>query len=145
MNVPKKLAAKLLESAPDNKHARLMFWNDVSVMLKEVKALEAQLRKDVMDAFFPSPKEGTNNVELGNDWKVVCKQTVIRKCDEATFDAVFKQLPRDTKNKLIVFKPELRTAVYKKLPADQKKIFDEALIVKMGSASISVVPPKVGA
>jgi hypothetical protein len=143
MKVPKNLASKLLKGMPTDAQSRLMFWNELQEMSKEIKALEAKIRTEMLTNFFKNPKEGTNNQPLRNDWKVTCKLTVNRKCDEAAFAAVFKQLPKGFKANLIDFKPSLKLAAYKKLSDVHRKIFDEALIIKNGSASLTVVPPKV--
>lgn len=142
MKVPTNLADKLLKDLPADPQLRLMAWQEIEVLMKSLKKVEAQLRKEMQSHFFPNPDEGTNNKALGNDWKVTCKQTITRKCDEAAFEAVFKELPRGYKQKLIKFKPELITSAYRKLSDEHKKVFDEALIIKNGSATLEVKAPK---
>lgn len=142
MRITKNLAAKFLKDLPADPQLRLMAWNELQELLKDLKKVESTLRKEMLSEFFPSPEEGTNNCALGNDWKAVCKQPVTRKCDEAAFEPVFKQLPRGYRQKLIKTSHTLIVANYRKLSEDERKIFDEALIISNGSASLTVVPPK---
>lgn len=143
MKVQKNLAATLLADLPEDPQLRLMAWREIAEILKSFKVVESQLRTEMVAHFFPNPKEGTTNYALGNDWKVTCKQPITRKCDEAVFDAVFKELPRGFKGQLIKFKPELVVSAYRKLSDEHKAIFDEALIISNGSAALEVKAPKV--
>lgn len=137
-----ELAAAIQKELPADPNLRLVAWQDITTLLKKVKAIESNLRKELQDHFFKKPKEGTNTVDLGNGWKTQLKAPMSRKCDEASFDAVFSELPRGFKQKLIKFEPKLVTSEYRKLTPEQKVIFDQALIIKPGAGTLSLVPPK---
>ena len=142
MSIYDELSKQIAAELPSDPHLRLVAWHDIAELLKKVKAVESKLRGELVTTFFPAPVEGTNTVDLGNDWQVKLVGKVARKCDEAAFAAVFEQLPRGAKQKLIKFKPDLILKEYKKLPPDQRLIFDQALIIKPGSPTLSLIPPK---
>lgn len=142
MSINKNVVAKIIKELPEDPAARLMAWNDVKSLLSDVKKLEAALRKEMIESFFAKRVEGTNNVDLGKEWKVRCKQPVSRKLDPTQFDLVFEHLPRGAKQKLIKFEPKLVLAEYNKLSDKDRAIFDEALTQKNGSATLDLVPPK---
>ncbi len=121
-------------------------WFDVSVKLKEMKALETKLRKEVLTELFPEEerKEGMNNFALPDNYVAKCGQPYTRKVDPAAFDAI-KELLRDVDarpEKLVKWTPELVKAEYNKLTEKQLKVFDDCLITKPGSASLEIVLPK---
>lgn len=115
---------------------------------KAVVAREMELRKKVMEALFPNPKEGTSTVDLEAGWKAKLVYKIDRKIDEAVLDAVKQQL-RDRNinpDPLIRMKPELATTAYRdlhKIDPQSGLIFDQALIIKPASPVLELVPPKV--
>lgn len=120
----------------------LLEWNNIAETMKELKKKEIDLRIKLADHYFPNPDEGTNTVDLGNGWKVKDKHKINRKCDEASFDAVFKELPEGTKDRLIKYKPEVVLKEYRRLSLREQKIFDQALIIKPGTPELQLVEPK---
>jgi hypothetical protein len=112
--------------------------------VKPILAKEQELRKQVFAAFYPAPKEGTNTLDLAGGWKLKGVYKLDRKIDEAALPAVAEQLREMGVNvdTLIKWSPGLKTATYKELTAEQRAVFDQALIVKPGAPIIELVPPK---
>lgn len=114
---------------------------------KDKIAAEMALRKEVVALFFPSPKEGTNNAELPANWKLKYTHKIDRKVDEAAIDAVKIKLREMQVNPdpLLRTLHEVAVTEYKSLiqinPA-AAKVFESALIIKPGSPTLELVPPK---
>ena len=142
MAINKNLAKKIIADLPKDPAARLVAWNDVKGLIADLKKVEAALRKEALDEFFAKREEGTTNVELGHDWKARCKQPVTRKLDPTKFDAVFEKLPRGFRQKLIKMDAKLVVGEYTKLSDEHREIFDEAVTMKNGTASLELLPPK---
>lgn len=131
----------------DERMALLRDWNTAVAQVATCKPLIAQeqeLRKAVMAEFFPTPKEGVNNLDMGQGWTLKGTYKIDRKVDEAALPAVKEQLRElginaDT---LVKYKPELATTSYKALPEQARLIFDTALTIKPGSPTLELIPPK---
>lgn len=147
-------------------------WKAASSELSAVKAREMMLRKRLFDFFFPSPKEGANNVELADGSLIKGGYKLDRKVDDAKL-AVLKaftvgdlrdyltklkvdhsQAPDDLAvttllqlrmDELVKYKPELAIPQYRTLTAEQLAVFETALDIKPGAPTLEVVPPKTGA
>src|SRR5574337_316819 len=135
------------ELTEKEKYDLLTAWDNVK---REVAAFkptiekEAALRKQVMAAFFPSPKEGVNAFDLQADWKLKGTYKLDRKIDEAALPAVQEQMREAGHNPdpYIKFVPELNTTIYKAASAEIKAILDHAIIMKPASPTVELVPPK---
>lgn len=112
--------------------------------VKPIIAKEQELRKQVFAAFYPDPKEGTNTLDLAEGWKLKGVYKLDRKIDEAALPAVTEQLREMGVNAdtLVKWSPNLKTATYKELTAEQRAVFDQALIIKPGLPAIELVAPK---
>jgi len=112
--------------------------------VKPIIAKEQELRKQVFAAFYPTPKEGTNTLDLAEGWKLKGVYKLDRKIDEAALPAVTEQLREMGVNAdtLVKWTPSLKTAIYKELTAEQRAVFDQALIIKPGLPTIELVAPK---
>ena len=112
--------------------------------VKPIVAEEQRLRKEVFNLFFPTPKEGTDKVELGEGWLLKGTYKLDRKIDEAALPTVQKELREIDINPdlLVNWEPKLKTAIYKELTEPQRRIFDQALVIKPGSPTVELVPPK---
>lgn len=125
---------------------RLHEWQVASQELKALKEREMQLRKVLASAFFPTPSEGTNTLEIGNGYKLKGVFGMDRKVDEAALKAADKAL-RDAGvplDDLVRWKPDLSITEYRKLDdqPEKKVIFDMVIITKPSSPSLEIVPPK---
>lgn len=148
-----------LEEAQAVTPAELSKWYLLKKQLAEVKTAESLMRSRIAKFFFPAPDEGTNTHPLkdgtGANLKMV--HTIDRKVDEGELEALkaalaaaeteegsnLKGLELDF-DKLIVWKPELKIAEYRKLSEAQQAVFDRVLVVKPGMAQLDIVIPKRG-
>src|SRR5574340_318677 len=135
------------ELTEQEKYDLLTAWDNVKreiVAFKPTIEKEAALRKRVMAAFFPSPKEGVNTVDLQADWKLKGTHKLDRKIDEAALPAVQEQMRDAGYNPDVYIKhvPELNVMIYKAASPEVKKIFDHAIIMKPASPTVELVPPK---
>lgn len=110
-------------------------WNEISSWLKKGKAREMELRKKLSGFFCATPREGTNNIE-GAGYAVKIDHKVTRELDEAALDAVMPQLPENLRviGALIEYRPKFKTDAYRALSADDRKIFEQALVIKEDGA-----------
>lgn len=129
----------------------LATWYKMTDDLRQLKAAESLLRGRIYAQFFPTPVEGTNNHELGDGTGAVlkAKRVVDRKVLEpelAQYIAAESEegnnLPHLPWNKLLKYKPELVTAEYRKLTAEEQQACDLVLAVKDGSPQLEIVIPK---
>jgi hypothetical protein len=134
---------------------------ELQEQLATLKSAEAMLRRRIADHFFPAPTEGSAEnkyplAQLGDNTGAILQmdhkinRTVLEpelavlkaKIEEAkTTDAPLPKLPF---NKLVKYKPEVVTAEYRKLTAEERKLFDEALNIKPGMPEVKIVIPKRG-
>ena len=125
-------------------YEKLSEWMKVSEELKVLKEKEIKLRKEVFQQFFPTPMEGTTNVELEDGWVLKGVHKINRNVDEAALPAVQRELAKHkvSIDELVRFKPELVIANYRKLDPKWLKILDQAIVSTEGSPSLTLVPPK---
>jgi hypothetical protein len=119
-------------------------WEACVKQLDTLKVRELQLRTKIFGSFFPNPVEGTNNVELENSYVLKAQYKLNRTPDEALLTQMaeqFKAAKLPVKD-LIKHKPELVTSAYRALPADQRALFDKALIIKVGTPQLEIVQAK---
>lgn len=123
----------------------IAIWYEMSKQLADLRVKESLLRKKVFGGLFPAPVEGSRNVhDLGNGYKLKATHVIQRDIDEGEFTARvpdFRAAGFDP-NKLVRRKPELIKSAYNELTAEQKNLFDFALIIKPGSPQLEVVAPK---
>lgn len=108
---------------------KLAEWLDTAKKRAEV------LRRQLAEGLFPEPKEGTNTLEVGNlTIKLVHK--INRTLDESSLAAVMPQMDPQYRgigpDCLIDYKPKFSLDAFRKLPDDQRLIFEQALVVKEG-------------
>lgn len=131
----------------------LFEWYQVQDQLKRLKVREILLREKLFKHHFPTPKEGTNDLELGpllvaagipDDGRVLKGGHVVnRTVDEAALTVLLPALAeaKIPVANLIKRKPELVKGEYNKLTKEEKKLFDQALVIKPGTPSLEVVLP----
>lgn len=117
-------------------------WAMAEKALAKCKKLEKVLREEVLKEAFPASKIGTNKVDMNKGYvlKGVFKETT--KVDKAALLAIKDKFPEGTLDMTIKYEPSLISSGYKHMPLKLKKILDEVLIVKPGSSSLEIVPPK---
>jgi len=132
-------------------HEKLEQWNrlidriasyktEIDPLVKE----ERILREEVMNLFFPDPKEGTNKADLANGWQLKGVVKIKRDIDEAALETMRPMLVENgiAVDKLIRYKSELEVKVYKELVDVQMHLFDGALKISRSASELTLVPPK---
>lgn len=131
----------------------LMLWYKLKDELAKLKASESLMRSKLFKGYFPTPKEGTNTLDLDPlliaaglpSGGHVLKATypIERKIDDAAVTTLAPVLAANliSVDKLIRRKPELDVKEYRTLTAEQTQLFDQCLIVKPGSAQLEIVLP----
>lgn len=135
------------------KRVLLIEWSQAKTKLEEVKQLvenEMRLRKQVMEAYFPTPVEGVNTCQLESGWEMKATYKIDRRIDEAVLPAINIELREMGVNadSLVRLKPELVISAYRSLVQinpEAAKVFEKALISKPASPSIELKPPKAKA
>ena len=125
-------------------------WLEAQNQLNKFKALEGELRKQVVERRFASaPDSGTVNSDLANGFKLkaVFKLNYNLKKAEEVESALTKIEQSGPEgafivSRLVKWKPELSVTEYKGLDAKFKKIIDTVLTVSKGSPSVELVTPK---
>lgn len=130
---------------------KIMQWQEANCKLAEAKVIELALRNEVVSMNFIDHKEsGTENVELGNGYKLKAVFKLNYSLNN-TDDAVDKALSKLEKagaegafiaERLVKWKPELSISEYNKLDTKFKKIIDEVIKTSPGTPSLELVEPK---
>ncbi len=123
--------------------ADLTLWYEMQDQLKKLKASEMLLRTKLFKAFFPAPKEGANSFALDQGWVLKGTYKIDRKIDIALLTNFSASLRENgiIPEALVKYDPSLITSEYRKLTAEQEKMFDQVLIVKPGAPSLEIVLP----
>lgn len=146
-------------STPEQK---LQKWAELNEQLKIIKKQEAELRKEVIANMFPTHKvEGTENVELSDDWKLKAtfKQTYEwEKGRDFSFELLdgvagndlnqlwldLRELPDAEAILKSIFKVKVdfNATAYKKLLPTVQDVINPYIVVKEASTSLELVAPK---
>lgn len=123
--------------------ADLIEWDRLQEELKRIKTAEMLLRQKIFAAYFPTPKEGTNDAPLAAGWVLKGKYTINREVDPGALGALRPQLVEAgiKADDLVQYKPSLVLKEYRTLTAEQAQLFDQVLIVKPGSPALEIVLP----
>lgn len=119
-------------------------WNELVTQLASVKDQEAKLRKEIFDACFPTPTEGTNIIDMPEGWKLKATHKLNRSVDESALPAALEALRKKkiSVDDLIRYKPELSVSAYRKLAPEHAKILEQAMTIKPGTPVMELVAPK---
>lgn len=123
--------------------ADLEEWYRLQAELKRIKTSEMLLRVKIFKAYFPEPREGTNNFTLPDGHVLKGGHVVNREVDPGSFTALQPQFTAAgiMYNDLVKWAPTLKVAPYRTLTEEQRNLFDQCLIVKPGSPSLEIAPP----
>ena len=134
------------QEQPKTLSQRLWEWNNLSDELDRVKAKEMAMRKELFGEIFTAPTEGVNKFELPGGWKLNATYKLDRKPDEALLHGTLTKLAERGVEvaDLIKITPSLSVSAYKKLSEADRKLMDEALIIKPASPSMELIAPKDG-
>lgn len=127
-------------------------WNDAKTELDSLKEKEAALRKEVLQEvynFTDELREGTENVDLPNKFKLKAQFSINRKidCDGEQLQEVIDDILEYDGGQFIVerlfkTKIELSTGEYKKLPDEIQSIVDTVLTSRPSMPQLSLIAPK---
>lgn len=135
-------------AAQDENLQLLKDWHNIKAEAEKARVIlaqEAELRKQVFAAFFDTPSEGTNTVDLPNGWKLKGVYKLDRKVDESSLDAVKEGMRVEmgvNPDPLVKYTPSLVKSKYNGLTQEQKNFFDAALTIKPQSPTLELVQPE---
>jgi hypothetical protein len=115
-------------------------WKQLAEWLEAAKAREIEMRKAIFHYFFPQPKEGANNFRA-DGIHVKATHKINRSLDVAALDSVMPQLPEAYRHVgvLIEYKPDFKLTVYREMPEEYRKVFEQALSIKEGSPQLEIL------
>lgn len=119
-------------------------WFKAKKALEKVKAQEILLRNKIFKGKFPNPREGTNNLDIGDGYFLKATHVINRSVDDAAFKASIEEfakagIPTD---QIVRYKPELATGKYRGLTEEQRHLMDTVLIIKDGTPGLEITQPK---
>lgn len=111
---------------------------------KSIIDKEMTLRKAVVASFWPTPKEGVNNMELNAGWKMKYNRSLEYKVDDAALPACREALfvANVSSDKLFKLTPSLSVTEYRLLDDNIRSIVDKVLTIKPKSPTLELIPPK---
>jgi hypothetical protein len=101
---------------------------------------ERELRAAVFSLAFPSPKEGTNSLDIGSGYTLKATYKLDRKVDDEAAQALIAE--QAWTGNFFKWKADLNVKKYKELPEEQRLVLDAVLTVKPASPTIEVTAPK---
>lgn len=115
-----------------------------SIEAKKVVEAERHFRGLVINSFYDEAKEGVNTLDLTLGWKLKYTHKVDRDIDKVVIQSVLHQLKKLGVNTdaLVEWEPKLKLSAYRELTAEQRDLLDSALIIKEGSPTLVLNPPK---
>jgi hypothetical protein len=119
-------------------------WNELQSQLSSIKDQEMKLRKEIFDACFPNPTEGTNKTDMPEGWSLKGTYKLTRSLDEAALPAVLTELHKHKvrTDDVVVYKPSLSMTGFKKLDDKWQHVLEQAMVTKPGAPTLELIPPK---
>lgn len=119
----------------------LVKWYQAAEQLRAAKAVELELRKQVVEEFFPVLEEGAQSVEIDGDAKLVCTLPYSYSVDADTLNEGLTHIPATKQDKIVIWKPSMSLAVYRKLTKKARNAFTaECITIKPGTPSLKIKP-----
>lgn len=128
---------------PTATEADVANWYKLTVQLSDLKQQEYFERMKVFRGFFHDPREGTNTHVLSDGYQLKAVNVVNRSIDVAAVTTNARMLAEMgvDLNKVIKWTPELVKSAYNELTEDQRKAFDNCLVVKEGTPQLEIKEP----
>ena len=126
----------------------LLRWAELKTELEKAKTLEMELRKFIVKHEFSSVKEGINNIELGNGYKLKATLKYNYVIDNNKIDNALDELAKINNEgsfiaeRIVKWKADLVLKEYRELESQYKKIIDEVLTIKDAAPTLEIVEPK---
>lgn len=121
--------------------------NEIKALQEQEKELRNQILKDSF-SYEGDEREGTENIELANGYKLKGVFKLTRKLDKNETPEVLTKI-RATgvegvfiADRLVTWEPKLSKSEYDKLSPQYKQMIDSVLTTKPGLPALSIVPPK---
>lgn len=115
-------------------------WRALDSQIDELQKKERALRLYIAKQTFSKLREGVNHREVGA-LVVTVNHKVNRKLDVAVLNNSFRNKLKDIGASLdlvVEYKPGLVLSEYRKLTAQQRKLFDTALTISEGTPTLTV-------
>lgn len=121
----------------------IMAWDAVKKELDRAKAREMELRKHIVAGQFDLERIGTQNVELGNGWKLkaVIKENYTLSSDVDAVENMLDGLEDWQADRLVKWSPRLMVKEYKELDAEDRAKVDAVLTISAASPTLELVAP----
>lgn len=116
----------------------LVAWYKKKQELDQAKKEERQLRDQLFEAYFPEPEYGTNKCDIPGDAELVVDYPLNLSIDESALETALEHVPKTKRDKVVRWKPSLAKTVYNTLSKKAREGFDECVIAKPGSPSVSI-------
>lgn len=137
----------------EQKDKLLSDWQAAKTALEQWKTYEQELRKYIVEngGFFdPSKEKGTENVDLGNGYKLKAKKSITYKVENKKGEAIqmvqrlasLGEASAVKASELFRFDANLRTSIYKTLNEAEKALVDEIITTKPGMPTLELVESK---
>lgn len=134
-----------METSTLTRDEKILEWKNAKVQLDAFKTLEMKLRSELVSENFDGSKlEGTENLDLGNSWKLKCVKKLSHKLTNKNGETAkaLVALPSHISERLVKWEPTLSVSEYKRLDPAHRAIIDEVLTIKEASPSLDLVAPK---
>lgn len=158
-NLPTEIVERLkAANFPLNRDGVLMLWERSKTTLTSAKDDEMMLRKLNVSLFVEKPREGMNNVDLGNGFTLKAGVKFNYKLDnsntkiEAALDKIAAISNEGTfiAERLVSWTPNFQLTEYRELQAKDatpmqkqiKAIIDSVLVIDNGSPTLEIKAPK---
>jgi hypothetical protein len=139
--------------ATKNRDQLITEWQQAVQTLAAAKQIEMALRNQVLKDEFDFSKEverkGTENIELGNGYKLKAVFKMTPKMSSADeVDVALTKLESKIEggkllaDRIVKWTPELSVSEYNKLPDAARKIIDAVVVFSPGTPSLEFVVPK---
>jgi hypothetical protein len=108
--------------------------------LKPAQTRELEIRAQLAASLCPSPVEGVNRILTADGYEVTVDHKVNRKLDEAALDSVMPALDESYRvlGVLVQYKPSIVMEGLRTLPAEQLKIFQQAITETPGTPALTI-------
>lgn len=127
----------------------LATWYTLRDQIAKLRTKEHFLRMRIIRVLYPTPKEGTNNYDVGLidpasvGFVLKMKYSFTRKVDKALLEAI-KPAMREKFNvnvdTIVRYTPELETKEWRELTVEQAAFFNQCLDIKPESPQLSLEP-----
>lgn len=116
--------------------SKLLKWKELSLDLKDIKAEEAVLRRDLCEQIIAEAEMANGRVTITihqDGYEVKATQTLSYTIDVAALGTIWDGLSQ-VEQDCVVMKPSLSLAAYKKLPEDS--LLHEAIVSKLAMPTL---------